>query len=180
VDERYILHPSSGPYLQECHAHFDMAFSCVSYLSSSICLISPSMTDFEAENRIIKGFHGLHRYAHEFWIDHLLRFSLSKLCDSPAETKALVQQVDCLSQSQSLPHLYDTPMANSIEVYSGSHEHLSSWYQFPNIQRFLEKVLVFRKRLEQERSNTNSPEGKWNKNREFRLNLLTFSRIGAP
>ncbi|KAJ8067481.1 hypothetical protein OCU04_004825 [Sclerotinia nivalis] len=155
----YILHPGSGPYLQESHAHFDMAFSCVSYLLSSMCLISPSIKDFEAENRIIKGYHGLHRYAHEFWIDHLLRFSLSKLCDSPADTEALVQQVDYLSQSQKpLTKLYDNPRANSNDVHSGSHEHLLSWSQSPNIQQFLEKVLVFRKVLEQERSSTNSPE----------------------
>ncbi|KAF8860514.1 hypothetical protein BDZ45DRAFT_570839, partial [Acephala macrosclerotiorum] len=62
------------------------------------------------------------------------------LCDSPADTEALVQQVGYLSQSQRpLPHLYDTPMANSNEVHSGSHEHLPSWSQFPNIQQFLEK-----------------------------------------
>jgi hypothetical protein len=161
VDERYILHPSSGPYLQEGHAHFDVAFSCVAYLSSSICLISPSMADFEAENRIIKGYHGLHNYAHEFWIHHLLRFSFPALCDSSTNAEALVQQVNCLSQSQrSLPHLYDTQMANSNEVHSGSHEHLPSWSQFPNIQQFLEKVLIFQKRMEQDRSSINSPEGK--------------------
>jgi hypothetical protein len=147
-----------------------MAFSCVSYLSSSLSLISPSMTDFEAENRIIKGYHGLHSYAHEFWIEHLLRFSFSKLCYSHADAEALIQQLNRLTQSQKpLITPYDNPRANSDDIHSGSRENLLSWSQFPNIQQFLEKFLVFRKRLEQQRSSTNSPEGKWNKSIEFRL-----------
>jgi hypothetical protein len=141
-----------------------MAFSCVSYLSSSLSLISPSMTDFEAELRIIKGYHGLHSYAHEFWIDHLLRFRLSKLCNSSADAEALIQQLNHLTQSLNpLTMSYDNPGANSDDLKSGSRENLLSWSQSPNIQRFLEKVLVFRKRLEQRRSSINSPEGKWNK-----------------
>ncbi|PQE33310.1 hypothetical protein CJF32_00003809 [Rutstroemia sp. NJR-2017a WRK4] len=103
-------------------------------------------------------------YAHEFWIDHLLRFRLPKFCNSPADAKALIQQLNHLTRSlkpQITP--FDNPGANNDDLQSGFRENLLSWSQLPSIQKFLEKVVVFRKRLEQRRSSINSPEGKWDK-----------------
>ncbi|PQE21380.1 hypothetical protein CJF30_00008252 [Rutstroemia sp. NJR-2017a BBW] len=139
----------------------------VHFSAKDLSLISPLMTDFEAEIRIIKGYHGLHSYAHEFWIDHLLRFKLSKLCNSSADAEALIQQLNHLTQSQkSLTIPYDVPRANSDDPKSVSRENLLSWSQFPDIQQFLGKVLSFREQLQERRSSIDSPKGKWNKKRQ--------------
>jgi hypothetical protein len=142
---RYILHPESGPYLQENEAHFDMAFSCVSYLSSSFHMLVVEMTDLEFEDRILRGYHGLHSYASEFWIDHLLRFSKVKRGFLHTELEALVTQLTYLSQSlkkfQSAGEINALP---NVEIAWDLREGLSMWETFPHILRFLEHVLIFR------------------------------------
>ncbi|EDO02479.1 predicted protein [Sclerotinia sclerotiorum 1980 UF-70] len=62
------------------------------------------------------------------------------MCDSAADTGALVHQVDCLGQlKKPLTKLYDNLRANSNDVHLGFYENLLSWSQCPNIQQFLDK-----------------------------------------
>jgi hypothetical protein len=158
---RYILHPESGPYLQEDEAHFDMAFSCVSYLSSSFYMSAVEMTDLEFEDRILRGYHGLHSYASEFWIDHLLRFSRVKMGFLHTELEALVTQLAYLSKSHKIfQSTGETNALPNAEIAPDLREGLSMWEGFPHILRFLEHVLVFRHTFAQEKSAMRSLDGK--------------------
>src|SRR2546423_580266 len=69
---RYILDKVSGPLLRESRAHYDIAFSCITYLNSAFCFYEHSPSDEAVRTRVAKGFHGLHNYANEYWFQHLL------------------------------------------------------------------------------------------------------------
>src|SRR5262245_4813131 len=62
----------SGPFLWEPRAHYNIAFSCITYLNTSFCFHQADDTSENLRTRVAKGFHGLHHYANEFWFQHLL------------------------------------------------------------------------------------------------------------
>jgi hypothetical protein len=119
------------------------------------------ITDLEFEDRILRGYHGLHSYASEFWIDHLLRFSRVKKGFLHTELEALVTQLAYLSKSHKI--FQSTGEINAIpdgEIPPDLREGLSMWETFPQILRFLEHILIFRHILAQEMSAMKSLEGK--------------------
>lgn len=65
----------SGPFLRKDQAHHDITFSCVSYLLTSLSLKTSGSTMEQRSLRILRGLHGLHHYAHEFWIEHILQYA---------------------------------------------------------------------------------------------------------
>lgn len=81
-------------------ALFNVTFSCVAYLGSSVTLIDD---DYDEQSRLIevaKGFHGLCRYASKHWVEHLLAFlhSTKQSKDSDIRQKIL-QAADGLASS---------------------------------------------------------------------------------
>lgn len=74
-DHRYVLHSTSGPFLKHHQAHYNLSLSCMNYLITSECFINESTTPNERTLRVLKGFHGLHQYANEFWFQHLLQYA---------------------------------------------------------------------------------------------------------
>ena len=75
MNSRYILHLTSGPFLKYSKAHYDIAFSCVLYLNTACIFYDPSFSEDDLKLRVLKGFHGLHHYANEFWFPHLLQYA---------------------------------------------------------------------------------------------------------
>lgn len=75
MNRRYILHLSSGPFIYYHRAHYDIAFSCMTYMRSSTCFLDPAYSEDELKVRVLKGFHGLHHYANEYWFQHLLQYA---------------------------------------------------------------------------------------------------------
>ncbi|EXJ84684.1 hypothetical protein A1O3_05354 [Capronia epimyces CBS 606.96] len=72
--KEYILDRVSGPLLQEARAHYNIAFSCITYLNTAVCFLPPDSSAEDAVlTRVAKGFHGLHNYANEYWFQHLLQ-----------------------------------------------------------------------------------------------------------
>jgi hypothetical protein len=51
----------------------------MSYLNTSLCFIDPEYTENALQLRVVKGFHGLHHYANEFWFQHLLQYAKTEI-----------------------------------------------------------------------------------------------------
>lgn len=51
-----------------------MATACISYLCSSFDLIDERVADSEKFLGVLRSYHGLHLYANEYWLQHLLAF----------------------------------------------------------------------------------------------------------
>ncbi|EXJ71755.1 uncharacterized protein A1O5_05565 [Cladophialophora psammophila CBS 110553] len=71
--KEFILDKVSGPLLQESQAHYNIAFSCITYLNTAIYFLAPGPFEDLAKVRVAKGFHGLHNYANEYWFQHILQ-----------------------------------------------------------------------------------------------------------
>lgn len=68
LDEK--VHDRS-PIIRREIGHFNLCFSCVAYLNTSYDLVPIEATTEERAKIVVPGFHGLHLYANQFWIDHL-------------------------------------------------------------------------------------------------------------
>jgi hypothetical protein len=153
---RYILSESSGPFLRYNEAHYHLAFSCMSYLRSARYFIEPDVTRIDQKLRVMKGFHGLHRYANEFWFQHLLQYAK---CDDPVENDELDMLIGDVSVfwkqepgfRASRLKLDDTTsaevIAKQLEVLSGS----------PQAQKMGVDMLTFRKFISQEKYSHQNP-----------------------
>jgi hypothetical protein len=64
ANDRFILDKVSGPLLQEARAHYNIAYSCITYLNTTLYFV---------KTQVAEGFHGLHNYANEYWFQHLLQ-----------------------------------------------------------------------------------------------------------
>ena len=92
---RYLLRPP-GPLFDFATAQHDITFACIIYLTSSFTLIDPH---YSKERRLVdvaKGWHGLQRYANEYWIEHLL--TSANTVDGNKDSNAW---------KSLLPHLYE-------------------------------------------------------------------------
>jgi hypothetical protein len=72
---RYILkqeYRNGRTFIKTEDAHFNISFSCISYLNSSLCLLPSNCTDQERAAIVLQGFHGLQLYANQFWYRHVL------------------------------------------------------------------------------------------------------------
>ncbi|KAG8532186.1 uncharacterized protein KY384_003827 [Bacidia gigantensis] len=74
--KEYLIHPQSGPFVDQVQAHLAVTSSCMINLNSSLDLVPglSALTDIDRETRTVKGMYGLHSYASEYWVDHLLEY----------------------------------------------------------------------------------------------------------
>ncbi len=74
---RYVLREqfeNGQPFIEIVTAHFNLAFSCVCYLNSSLSLLPGRSTREEQIDAVLGGFHGLLHYASQYWFMHLLEY----------------------------------------------------------------------------------------------------------
>ncbi|KIW95094.1 uncharacterized protein Z519_03678 [Cladophialophora bantiana CBS 173.52] len=71
--KEFILDEVSGPLLQESQAHYNIAFSCITYLNTAIYFLALGPFEGLAKVRVAKGSHGLHNHANEYWFQHILQ-----------------------------------------------------------------------------------------------------------
>ena len=159
---RYILHETSGDhgaFLHYPRAHYNIAFSCVNYLRSSFCFVSPALSQAQLQVRVLKGFHGLHHYANEFWFQHLLQYAK---CDDPVEDDQIDELLGELEEFwkespgtivQKLK-LDDTTSADNIELQ------LDVFDTMPQARRMGLDILTFRRFITQEKYSHQGPERK--------------------
>lgn len=160
LSDRYILSESSGPFLRYSIAHYHLAFSCMSYLRSIKYFTDCDTTQDALKIRVIKGFHGLHHYANEFWFQHLLQYAK---CEDPMKDDELDELVGDISifwkqdpglGARSLK-LDDTTSAESIS------NQVQVLADMPQAQRMGVDMLTFRKFLSQEKYSHQSPGSKY-------------------
>jgi hypothetical protein len=135
---RYILSEISGPYINQAEAHFDIAFSCVAYHSSSLCLRIETRTDAECLRLIVGGYHNLHAYAHAFWLDHVLEFAEFRKHISKEQLNALNSQLLLLATSfkPAIPPSTCHDEEMQIHKMNSIFEALSCWESKIYIQNF--------------------------------------------
>jgi hypothetical protein len=157
---RYILHEASGPFLFYNRAHYDLAFSCLNYMNSSICFLDPAFSEIALKIRVLKGFHGLHHYANEFWFQHLLQYAKR---EDPVEDEDLDGSLEEIQEFwKQYPgtvrlKLDDTTSADNIETQ------LDVLNLMPQAQRMGFDILTFRKFLSQEKYSHQVPESMQNR-----------------
>ncbi|KAH8650674.1 hypothetical protein BGZ60DRAFT_462571, partial [Tricladium varicosporioides] len=148
---RYILDHSSGPFLDFTQAHHNIAFSCISYLSESFILINPSVSEDEVKTRVVKGYHGLHHYANEFWAEHLLRYSELNGGLDTSTSNSLIQQAQKLAEveeaSQKSRHKSILRVSETFAAEINSTLRLSYLNNVTTVKVLVGNVLAFRASL---------------------------------
>lgn len=98
LEPSYLL--NHQPLFSPEIALFNVTFSCVAYLGSSVTLIDD---DYDQQSRLIEvamGFHGLCRYASKHWVEHLLDYlHITKQPKDPELRQRVIQAVDGLASS---------------------------------------------------------------------------------
>jgi hypothetical protein len=66
----------SGPYLREVEVHSEITSACIRFLLTCKVFVTATV-DVETSARVVRGFHDLFPYVHEYWMTHLT-FMLEK------------------------------------------------------------------------------------------------------
>jgi hypothetical protein len=120
--------------------------------------IQPGVTATERQIRVLKGFHGLHNYANEFWFQHFLQYAKSR--GYPVEDDELDIFVEDLSLfwkhnpgvGAKRLKLDDTTSADNI-----AHQ-LQAMESMPQARSMGLDLFTFRKFLSQEKYSHLTPE----------------------
>ncbi|KAI1610626.1 hypothetical protein EDD36DRAFT_467683 [Exophiala viscosa] len=150
--KEYILDKVSGPLLQEPQAHFNIAFSCISYLNTSVDFLTTGPTEDFVTTQVAKGFHGLHNYANEYWFQHLFQCaaSLGDLDESGNMNSALHTRRDLYWKGMPGDAARDLNFDDTT-TEAGILEELATFSQFDHVRRMGIDVRTFRAHLVQER-----------------------------
>jgi hypothetical protein len=126
-------------------------------MNSSHCFIDPNHSEDTRKLRVLKGFHGLHHYANEFWFQHLFQYVKS---EEHVEDDELDVQVEEIAEfwkktpgmgAKSLK-IDDTTSADGIE------SQLEVLADMPQAQDMGLDILTFRKFISQEKYSHKDPE----------------------
>ncbi len=98
------------PFLQSQRSQLTVALSCVLYLHSSLELVDPRLRDDDLRLRIGQGFHDLHLYANDYWLDHLCA-----LVDLPVGWR--LDEKDFMALQQAIERL--TTMHDELAALNG-------------------------------------------------------------
>lgn len=130
----------------------------MSYMRSTLRFIQPTASTTERQLRVLKGFHGLHNYANEFWFQHFLQYAKSR--DYPVDDDELDEFVEDLSifwkhdpgVGAKRLKLDDTTSADNI-----AHQ-LQAMENMPQARKMGLDLFTFRKFLSQEKYSHLTPE----------------------
>jgi len=68
----YLQSPASGPFIQQPQVSYEQSLICVSCLLSGLNVFQQGHDENDRFRRVLRGLHGLHLYANEYWTQHLL------------------------------------------------------------------------------------------------------------
>jgi len=132
----------------------------MTYMNSGVYFIDPDYPDDDLKVRVVKGFHGLHHYANEFWFQHLLQYAKS---GETVEDEELAGPLEEIAESfwrrdpgkgATMLKLDDTTSADSIK------REVEALDDMPLAQKMGLDILTFRKFLSQEKYSHQDPESK--------------------
>jgi hypothetical protein len=130
-------------------------------MNSSLCFSAEEYSEDDLKIRVLKGLHGLHHYANEFWFQHLLQYAK---CKDRVETDELEEPLEDIDQfwkedpgkgAKSLK-LDDTTSADAIKAQLEVLEFI------PAAQLMGLDILTFRKFLSQEKYSHQDPKSEHN------------------
>lgn len=146
--KKYLLDPQSGPFLAIVQAHFDIAFSCITNLTSASNVLprfsrpGGKMTEAEIETSVVQGSYALQEYGHRFWAEHVREYA--KLAsDSDHQSTILTGALNAFCVVQK-GHAGDEPLSGQPPTA----EELPGLARFPALQNFVNKWLHFRSELD--------------------------------
>jgi len=163
---RYILkqvYRNGRPFIKAEEAHFNISFSCISYLNSCSCFLPQYCTDQEMAAKVLEGFHGLQLYANQFWFKHVLT------CCSLYYKSHLPIPNELLSQLQMLLQFWkeqghdDSSSSRDYRTENHtideSNDSLALGQLPREIRKFTCGILEFRKALSEDGSTQKAPDG---------------------
>lgn len=128
-------------------------------MNSSYCFIDSAVSNQALALRVLKGYHGLHHYANEFWFQHLLQYAKAgdpvedeELDDPLGEIREFWKQEPGIGAGNL--KLDDTTSADKIKAQ------LEALASTPVAQNMGLDVLTFQKFLSQESSSHQAPTSK--------------------
>lgn len=75
---RFLQSPESNVILDEFNAAHEQGLAIVSCLLSGLQIFQPTYPEQTRFLRVLQGFHGLHVYASEYWLDYILSIAASE------------------------------------------------------------------------------------------------------
>jgi hypothetical protein len=127
-------------------------------MNSCICFLDDKILESVINSRVVKGFHGLHQYANEFWFQHLLQYAKNEHAAKDEDLEALEEIEEFWKEEPGTGarrlKLDDTTSADNIEIQ------LLVLKDLPQAQRMGRDILTFRRFLSQEKYSHTDPECK--------------------
>jgi hypothetical protein len=127
-------------------------------MNSCLCFLDDEISESVIRSRVVKGFHGLHQYANEFWLQHLLQYAKYEHAVENEDLEALEEIEEFWKEEPGTGarrlKLDDTTSADNIEIQ------LLVLKDLPQAQRMGRDILTFRRFLSQEKYSHTDPECK--------------------
>ena len=140
----------------------------MNYMNTSFCFIDPKYTKNDLQIKVVKGFHGLHHYAHEFWFQHLLQYAKSGVIVEDEDLEDPIEEIrefwkDDPGKGAKALKLDDTTSAETIR------SQLEVMQPMEQAQKMGIDILTFRKFLSQENNSHQDPESELETSKRGRL-----------
>ena len=150
----YLLDPQSGPFVDVIQAHFNIAFSCIVNLTSTLDIVprySGSNSESDLQTMLVQGAFGLQQYAHQYWAEHAMAYFQNM-------QQPDLQSGELLGAFESFLKVFRRSEPNQAKQQlskSGKHlNHLSASLRnlngFPQVQRLIMTWLQFKSKLKEE------------------------------
>jgi len=125
--------------------------------------VSSTIEVKERQERILKGFHGLHHYAHAFWIEHLLQYANALGTLNSIQAQGLTAQVRhmlAFKKNDWITMVGEIALKRESET-DDIPSRASILSSDSDIHEFVPQVLAFQRALFQEHRVQRSQKGKW-------------------
>lgn len=142
--KEYLLDNQSGPFVDVAKAHFNIAFSCITNLTSAsevfVPRFSDGITEPDLENFVVQGSYGLQSYGHQYWAEHV-RAYFGSISDLDDQAKILIRALDTFSKVRR----HGSGPSSKPTLFEG----LQKLVSFPRIHGITVDWLFFRSQLDQ-------------------------------
>lgn len=99
--KEYLLDLQSGPFVEVAQAHYSIAFSCITNLTSALRVVprfSANTTDVDIENIVVEGGYGLQQYGQQYWAQHIKAYMQTVSSLDNDESKILISALSDFSK----------------------------------------------------------------------------------